>query len=907
MASSTRSRISSGMGYGDLPSILIVGCVVTTLSYLAPRIGGALISYPQMVWPLWPSCAILVSGLLLVPLKIWPILIPVAFAGFCLYDLQVGVPVRSIAWFILADTVQVLIAALGLRYSFPEIPRLNSIKALAKYSLFAVILAPFAAAFISALGIGGDYWRGWRICFFSEVLSFVTLTPAILTWIREGPAWVRKSRAYHLEAAALTAGLALLGYIAFTASTRNDSPALLYSLVPFLLWSALRFGSIGVSTSMVVVTFLSIWGSVHGRGPFTEQTPHSMLPLQLFLVFAATPFMVLAAVVEDHKHASGELALANDRLLLAMEAGTSMAWDLDVRSGRDCWFGNLQTIFGIPSDTHVAGAQDFIRYVHPADRARVSQAFADARQDRKLYAPEFRIVRRDGMIRWLVARGKFYYASDDEAERMLGVSLDITERKLAEGAVRESENRYRRIVETASEGIWLLDSNLHTSYVNRQMAEMMGYDPAQMMGESVFNFYFPEDFGYKKQVLERRQQGVREQIEERLRRRDGSELWVRMAAIPVYKDNGEFDGALAMVADITERKQTEAALRESEERFRLVANTAPVLIWMSGPDKLCTYFNKPWLDFTGRSIESELGNGWAAGVHPDDLARCMDTYTQAFDRREEFRMEYRLRRHDGEYRWVLDIGIPRFDPDRSLAGYIGSCIDVTDRKLAEETLAGVSRRLIEAQEQERTRIARELHDDFAQRLALLAIGLEQLHHEFPALHKVGRRVGELRKQTTEIAFDIQTLSHELHSAKLQYLGMAAAMRGFCQEFGEHTKVRIDFKSHNLPSNLSPDLSLCLFRVLQEALRNSARHSGVALVEVHLWATSDEIHLKISDAGTGFDRTAARESSGLGLISMEERLKVLKGTFSIDSQPNRGTTIHARVPLGGGNDFMRAAG
>ena len=127
-------------------------------------------------------------------------------------------------------------------------------------------------------------------------------------------------------------------------------------------------------------------------------------------------------------------------------------------------------------------------------------------------------------------------------------------------------------------------------------------------------------------------------------------------------------------------------MRESEERFRLVADTAPVLIWMSGTDKLCTYFNKPWLDFTGRSLEQELGNGWAEDVHPEDFQRCLDTYTQSFDRREKFRMEYRLRWHDGEYRWILDVGVPRFNQDRSFARYIGIGVDVIDRKQAEEAL-----------------------------------------------------------------------------------------------------------------------------------------------------------------------------------------------------------------------------
>ena len=141
---------------------------------------------------------------------------------------------------------------------------------------------------------------------------------------------------------------------------------------------------------------------------------------------------------------------------------------------------------------------------------------------------------------------------------------------------------------------------------------------------------------------------------------------------------------MVLAVFVEEQKQLERAFHESEKRFQLVADTAPVLIWMSDTDKLCTYFNKPWLDFTGRSIGLELGNGWAEGVHPDDLRRCLDIYTQAFDRREEFRMEYRLRRHDGEYRRILDIGVPRFNQDRLFAGYIGCCVDLTEGRQAEE-------------------------------------------------------------------------------------------------------------------------------------------------------------------------------------------------------------------------------
>jgi len=221
--------------------------------------------------------------------------------------------------------------------------------------------------------------------------------------------------------------------------------------------------------------------------------------------------------------------------------------------------------------------------------------------------------------------------------------------------------------------------------------------------------------------------------------------------------------------------------------------------------------------------------------------------------------------------------------------------DVTARKRAEAVLANVSRKLIEAQEQERARIGRELHDDIGQRLALLAAELQQLQENPLVLPEVRSPMGELEKQVSEIASDIQLLSHELHSAKLHYLGLAGAVRGFCREFSEKQKVDIDVQTDALPA-LSQDISLCLFRVLQEALHNSAKHSGGRHFEVRLWGTADEIHLTVKDSGVGFDREQATMGQGLGLVSMEERLKLVNGSFTIETQPGGGVTIHARVPV-----------
>jgi PAS domain S-box-containing protein len=349
---------------------------------------------------------------------------------------------------------------------------------------------------------------------------------------------------------------------------------------------------------------------------------------------------------------------------------------------------------------------------------------------------------------------------------------------------------------------------------------------------------------------------------------------------------------------VEEQKTTGEVLRESEGRFRAVANTAPVMIWMSAPDRLCTYCNQPWLQFTGRLLNAELGNGWEECVHPEDRQACAEAYTQAFGRRQSFTSEYRLRRHDGEYRWILATVVPRFESPESFAGYISSAVDVTDRKRAEDSLSSLSGRLIEAQEQERHHIARELHDDISQRLALSSIELQQFAESLP--HSPARLRSQIElvmKRISGIASDTHALSHRLHSSKLETLGLVAAMRGFCRELAEQRDVKIDFTHSTVPDILPPHVSLCLFRVLQEGLSNAVKHSGVRSFNVQLESLPDQLELTIRDAGAGFDSGMAMYTDGIGLISMRERISNLKGTISIVSNPHSGTEIRARVPVG----------
>jgi PAS domain S-box-containing protein len=351
---------------------------------------------------------------------------------------------------------------------------------------------------------------------------------------------------------------------------------------------------------------------------------------------------------------------------------------------------------------------------------------------------------------------------------------------------------------------------------------------------------------------------------------------------------------LALLVIQFKRRRAEHQLRESEERFRVLSDTAPIMVWVAGPDKLCIDFNRPWLEFKGRSIAAELGYGWVEGVHADDVERCLAIYDAAFERREGFEMEYQRQRFDGEYRWVLDTGMPRYGSDGSFLGYIGSCVDVTEHRLAASMLSNLSHRLMEAQEQERAWIARELHDDLCQRIVTIGKRLEGVRRE--KADDMRRHIKELIHQMDDLARDTQAISHRLHSSRLEILGVAAAAASFCRELSEQHNVAIDFTHESIVPGLPKHVSLGLFRVLQEALNNAVKHSGANRISVSLLQEGDEALLTIADNGHGFAPDAAMRGHGLGLISMRERIGLIKGAFEVKSKPGKGTTIVARVPL-----------
>jgi PAS domain S-box-containing protein len=340
---------------------------------------------------------------------------------------------------------------------------------------------------------------------------------------------------------------------------------------------------------------------------------------------------------------------------------------------------------------------------------------------------------------------------------------------------------------------------------------------------------------------------------------------------------------------------------DGELRFRHIADAAPVMIWTIAADRRTVYVNRCGLEFFGDPEEYTSPERWLDCVHEDDRRQCVEAVRNAFSRHEPLRIQIKVRRSDGQYRWVAASGAPWYEADGSLGGFVGSAVDITERKEAEDTLRELNGRLIAAQEDERQRIARELHDDISQRMALLSIQLDQLKHSPPSSSDaLTAHVESLAEQTGEIAADIHRLSYRLHPAKLEALGLGPALNSLCDETWTRFGLRVHFACYKAIPHIPLDAALGIYRIAQEALQNIVKHSGASEAHVALSAHRGELELRIADPGVGFT-PSTRKPGGLGLISMRERAHLLGGVLVIDSALGRGTRLGIRVPLQGKAD------
>jgi len=369
------------------------------------------------------------------------------------------------------------------------------------------------------------------------------------------------------------------------------------------------------------------------------------------------------------------------------------------------------------------------------------------------------------------------------------------------------------------------------------------------------------------------------------------------AALYAERDLAERERAQSLREQVAMeiRLQDEQLLRASEERLRLAQSVACIATFewniRTGANtwtaELEAMHGLPRGGFRGTQT------AWENLVHVEDRARVTELVSESMKTGQQPNMaEWRVVWPDGSVHWIAGRWQVLMSESGEPLRMVGVNADITERKRAEQTLAGMTRKLVQAQEQERARISRELHDDINQRLAMLALGLGQLR-ENPS--EMQSRLEELRNEMLELSTDVQALSHDLHPSKLEYLGVVAGTRSWCKEFAQRHDMEIGFKS-DISSALPEEIGICLFRVLQEALHNAIKHSEVKRVEVRLREESNQVHLVVSDSGKGFDVESEMQGRGLGLTTMRERVRLVNGTIAIQSKPMGGTTIEVRVPL-----------
>jgi len=476
-----------------------------------------------------------------------------------------------------------------------------------------------------------------------------------------------------------------------------------------------------------------------------------------------------------------------------------------------------------------------------------------------------------------------------------------------------------RLLESEGAGLLAVDVECRYVFWNRIMEQMTGMAAREVLGRAGFDV-FPflietGEYVYINRALGGEfvsSKGHRYMVTER--QRDG---YYDAYYLPLTNDEGTVIGAAAIIRDITQRHVAEGQLRETESRFRNMADAAPVLLWMSDTDSLCTFFNQTWLDFTGRSLEEEWGVGWAEGIYFEDFQRCMDTYIAAFNARRVFEMEYRLRRRDGEYRWILDRGTPRYTPSGEFAGYIGSCVDITDRKQMESKLLKAVR--------DRDDFLSIASHELRTPLTTLQLEIERLMRSLDRRAEFALATGRLAKnaevanmQTSRLItlvdelLDVSRVASgrlEIHPVELdlcelvddvvQRLRPSLEAAGCPLELAMHTKaigvwdmVRIE-------------------QVITNLLSNAIKYGAGRPIE--LWVTCEKgsACLRVKDHGIGiapgdharifqrFERAASTSNYGgfgLGLWISREIAAAHGGSIELESSPGAGATFTLRLPL-----------
>ena len=570
---------------------------------------------------------------------------------------------------------------------------------------------------------------------------------------------------------------------------------------------------------------------------------------------------------KELRRVQAELEAARDRYVDLYDF--SLAGHLTLDTHGKIAEANLRagTLLGINRKELIG--QPLARFITRDDQNTFHRHCQDALRTGTRQICEVQVREETGASRWIYFESLALQDGPGRTTHWRTALLDITARKRVEEALRRSEGRFRTMFAQAPIGIARIDSltgQIHE--VNSTYAQIVGRTTEEMRSLDWMSISHPDDVQADLDNMARLNAGeiAGFQMEKRLVRPDGTDVWINLTVASIQDEEHAGPHHLAMIEDIATRKQAEEAIRESEQRFHTMADTAPVLIWMAGLDTLCTYFNNSWLNYTGRTMEQERGNGWADGVHPEDFDQRLKTYGEAFDRREPFQMEYRLRKADGTYGWILDRAVPRLLQNGEFTGYIGSCIDLTERKDLEDRL----RKAVKEKES----LLREVHHRVKNNLQVISslLNLQAASIKDPQVVQLFR---ESQTRITSIALLHETLhrSNDLSCIRMSNYLRTLAGHVF-RSYGIDPKaVVLDLLVEDLAFDI--DTAMTCGMIVEELLSNSLKHAYAGgkegRIQIELQAQDKGAYLlQVSDDGVGISKDGVRRypgSLGLELVNL----------------------------------------
>ena len=713
--------------------------------YVGAKLGFALTLRPVPVSTLWPPNTIMLAALVLAPTSWWWFLLLAALPAHLAVELNSGFPTTLVLGWYLSNCSEALIGAALIRALVKPPLRFDRTRDVFVFMFCGALVATFLSSFIDTTfvtlaGVGDQpYWAIWRTRFLSNVLATLTLGPVIISWARGTLGEIQSARPRrYLEAGALAGGLLAVCLFLFNSQAGgvDNSAVSLYAPLPFLLWAAVRFGPRGTTASLLTVTLLAIWGAVHGHGPFLNNSPAAnAVDVQSFLIVISVPLLVLAAEIGQREHAERFSRVNEERLNLALDAAEVGAWEWRAADDRVTWSENSKQIFG----DHVSEPtlQDFLSVVHPEDRPAFEAKIYRALHQGTAYESEFRVVRPDSTTAWVLGKGKALYNSNARPIRMLGVNVDITERKAAdelrreEASLRESEARLQELANAMPLIVWTATPDGRLDYFNRRWYELTGAVPESNPTDAVQMTHADD----RQTLLDHWNLAVATEtpcvVEHRLYDAATKEFrWHLLRALPIRGSDGavkrwygsctdihdqkqveqdlrgsrvdlesrvtertaELSGAIVqLLKEIEDRVQAEQKLRASEERFGKAFHSSPdASVIMRQSDYRIAEVNEKWVQMFGYTRDEAVGRtGHEIGmvVNDEELSAREVLVTEGV--LQEYEMDVRTK-SGKTLRTALTTSAAEVGGEPC---YIVIIRDITERKRSEHMLQEQQREL----------------------------------------------------------------------------------------------------------------------------------------------------------------------------------------------------------------------